>query len=612
MRRKQAEQLQAKAFTRRLLLLGGAQAAIVATIAGRLDFLQVHEADKYKLLADQNRINIRLLTPERGRILDRNGVPLADNRVNYRAMLIAEKSDDVLATLDEFDKIIPLDSHDRQRIERALSRAKSFDPVLIKDALDWEQVSAIELNIPNLPGVDIDIDRSRLYPYSATMAHVLGYVAAVAPAERNGDQLLEQPGFRIGKAGLEKTYDEPLRGEAGYSQLEVNSRGRIIRELGRTPAQKGEDLAMTIDCDLQQFAYQRMATELSASCAVMDIFTGDVLALASVPSYDPSAFYRGVTEDEWRTLINDVHRPLSNKCIAGQYAPGSTFKPMTALAALSTGIDPSFTALCTGSLELGNASFHCWKKEGHGEVDLRSAIKHSCDVYFYQLARKISIDPIAATARSFGLGSRTGLDLPGEKEGLIPDMAWKKATQGESWQGGETLVSAIGQGYILTTPLQLCVMMAQLANGGFKVVPRLGRPADGSIEPGAARTPLLGLEDRWLQAVLEGMDGVVNTPEGTAYRARIPIQGMEMGGKTGSAQVRHISAAERKSGVRKDETLPWNERDHALFIGFAPVGAPRYACAVVVEHGSHGASAAAPIARDLLIECQRRKIVSVA
>ncbi|HEX9449145.1 MAG TPA: penicillin-binding protein 2, partial [Dongiaceae bacterium] len=396
---------------------------------------------------------------------------------------------------------------------------------------------------------------------------------------------------------------------AGESQLEVNSVGRVIRELARQEGAPGADLVTTLDIGLQQFTHQRLAAELSGAAVIMDIFSGDVLAMASTPSYDPAAFYRGLTSGEWQELATDIYGPLTNKVTAGQYPPGSTFKLMTALAALKAGINPSATVFCSGVTVLGNARFHCWRKEGHGTQAMTDALKNSCDCYFYEMARRIGIDAIAEMARSFGFGQNESLDLPGEKPGLIPDRAWKKATIGESWHQGETLVNAIGQGFVQTTPLQLCVMAARIANGGYAVKPHLMRPAGDSElakVDGPSSFPSLGIDNDFLQIVRTGMDRVSNEERGTAFHARITIPGMELAGKTGSSQVRRITMAERSHGVRKNDDLPWNQRDHALFVCFAPVHAPRYACCVVVEHGGGGSLVAAPIARDIMIECQRR------
>jgi penicillin-binding protein 2 len=608
--KQQQQQSQQKVFTRRLAMLGGFKALMVATLAGRLYYLQVIEGEKYKLLSDENRINHRILFPPRGLIVDRFGIPLATNSPSYRAILVAEQTPNTQATLEAFSEIVPLSERDIARALREQQRTQDFKPITVKDDLDWDDVNAVELNLPDLPGVSIEIDQKRVYPFGGITSHILGYVAGPneKDVENDADPLLKQPGFHIGKNGLERQYDLPLRGAAGESQLEVNSFGRVIRELARQEGQPGGDLVTTLDVGLQQFAHQRISSELAGAAAVMDVYTGDLLALVSTPSYDPTAFYRGLTTDEWQELSNDIYGPLTNKAVAGQYAPGSTFKIMTALAALRAGVSPDDHVFCTGVTVLGSARFHCWKKEGHGSQDMVNGIKNSCDGYFYEIARRIGIDKIAETARMFGLGSAEGIDLPGEKAGLIPDSSWKKAVMGDVWHPGETLVAGIGQGFITTTPLQLCVMAARVANGGFAVKPRLVRRIsdEAQNDEGNPVFPSLGVPEEHLKIVRTGMDLVTNGDHGTAYRSRIDIPGMEMAGKTGTSQVRRITMAERARGVIKNQDLPWNQRDHALFIAFAPVHAPRYACSVVVEHGGGGSAVAAPIARDILIECQRR------
>lgn len=608
---KQQSQLLHRVFTRRVALLGAGQLALLSTLIGRMYFLQVVEADKYKMLSDENRINRRLLPPSRGLILDRFGLPLAANFPNYRAMLVAEQTPDLEQTLQDFAQLVPMTERERGKVMRERARNRAFMPIAVKEDLTWEQVAEVELNLPDLPGISIDVDQKRYYPYGGITSHILGYVASVSENDltQDADPLLQLPGFHIGRNGLEKQYDLSLRGKAGESQLEVNSVGRVIRELAREEGVPGEDLVTTLDIGLQEFAHQRLSSELSGAAVVMDIFSGDVLAMASTPSFDPAAFYRGLTSAEWQELTTDIYGPLTNKATAGQYPPGSTFKIVTALAALKAGISPSATVFCSGVTALGNARFHCWRKEGHGLQAMTDALKNSCDCYFYEMGRRIGIDAIADMARIFGLGQNEGLDLPGEKNGLIPDRAWKKATMGESWHQGETLVNAIGQGFVQTTPLQLCVMVSRLANGGYAVKPHLMRPASESDQlkaDGPSTFPTMGIDNDFLQVVRTGMDRVSNEERGTAYHARIAIPGMELAGKTGSAQVRRITMAERSHGVRKNEDLPWNQRDHALFVCFAPVHAPRYGCCVVVEHGGGGSAVAAPIARDIMIECQRR------
>lgn len=603
-----------RAFSRRALLLGGAQTLLLTGLAGRMYYLQVVEADRYKTLAEDNRISLRLLPPPRGRILDRFGLPLATNRQNFRVVLVREHAGDVEKVLTALSRLIALGEHDTKRVLREVSRKRGFVPVTVRENLTWDEVSRVEVNGPELPGVTIEMGQIRDYPFANSMAQVLGYVAAVAERDLTGDPLLELPGFRIGKNGIEQKYDASLRGSAGTKQVEVNAYGRVIRELSREEGKPGDELVLTVDGGLQTFVHQRLQGEKSAAAVVMDVENGDVLSLASVPSYDPNAFNIGLTVKQWNDLINDPLHPLTNKAIAGMYAPGSTFKMMVALAALKAGIRPDRKVFCPGYVTLGRSRFHCWKRHGHGWVDMHEGIQHSCDVFFYDISRKVGIDNIAAMANQFGLGEKVGLDLNGERGGVIPTRDWKLANIGEAWQGGETLVASIGQGFVLATPLQLATMVARIASGK-QVTPRLTRGVRADAEhldddAAAAEAPPefapLEVSEAHLSAIREAMDAVSNHPRGTAYRARIEEEGMELAGKTGTSQVRRITMAERAAGVTKNEQLPWRRRDHALFVSFAPVHKPRYCCAVVVEHGGGGSTVAAPIARDILLETQRR------
>ena len=580
---------------------------LLSLLAGRMYQLQVIESDKYTTLAEENRINLRLLPPPRGRILDRYGRPLAINQENYRVSLVAEQVQDVDAILNALSRIISLGDHERQRIMREVRRRRGFVPVTVRENLEWEDVSRIEVNAPDLPGLSIEVGQSRQYPFAHDFSHVLGYVSAVSEKELTGDPLLELPGFKIGKNGIERVFDLNLRGKAGNSQVEVNAVGRVIRELSRQEGAPGDDLRLTIDRDLQKLAAARLKKEKSAAAVVMDIHNGDILVLSSVPGFDPNEFVTGLSSRSWRQLVNDPYTPLINKAISGLYAPGSTFKMIVALAALEANIiGPDHKVFCRGHTQLGNARFHCWKRHGHGWQDMYDALKNSCDVYFYDIANRIGVDRIAEMAEKFGMGAKTGVDLPSEKGGVIPTRAWKKAVIGEAWQQGETLISGIGQGFILTTPLQLAVMTARLANGGLAVTPRLVRPAGTEAADDTPEFKSLGVSRRALEIVREGMNQVTNVRGGTAYEARIGEEGMEMSGKTGTAQVRRISKAERETRVLTKHERPWRERDHALFVGYAPSDNPRYAVAVVLEHGGSGSKVAAPIARDLLLATQKR------
>jgi penicillin-binding protein 2 len=588
-------------FTRRALLLGAGQLGLFGLLAARLYYLQVIDADKYSLLAENNRINHRLLPPERGRIFDRHDVPLARNSPTYRVQVVREQAGDVAATLRALGRLITLEP---ELVAEVLAKARAkrrFVPILVREDLTWAEVAKIAVNAHELPGITLDSGLLRDYPAGAVTAHVLGYVAPVAERDLTGEALLELPEFRIGKNGIERVYDQYLRGTAGTSRFEVDAVGREIRELEREEATPGQDLGLTLDLDLQRYGDERLGREQSASAVVLDVRNGDILALVSQPSFPPEAFTNGLSHETWRALSTDPMTPLLNKAIAGQYPPGSTFKMMVALAALEAGvIDPDHEVYCPGYTMLGGHKFHCWKKYGHGKLRLVGAITHSCDVYFYDIARKVGVDAIAAMARRFGLGERLGVDLPGERGGLIPDKAWKEAALGERWQGGETLIVGIGQGFVLATPLQLAAMAAQIANGGQRIRPRLVRRAEDAATGEAGPAATLGVSEWALHFVKKGMYEVVNGERGTARASRLPDPTVAMAGKTGTSQVRRISRSQRITGVIKNEEKPWVERDHALFVAYAPFDAPRYAVAVVVEHGGGGCKIAAPIARDIM------------
>lgn len=593
-------------LTRRAAVLGGLKLAGLSALVGRLYYLQVVESARFTMLAEENRISLRLVAPSRGTIVDRFGAPLAMNQQNYRVVVVSERTRNIQDTLDKISKIVPLTDGDRRRVMRELHRKRRFVPVTVRENLTWEQVATIEMNTPDLPGVAIEVGEIRHYPEADATAHILGYVGAVSEAELNGDPVLSLPGFRIGKAGMEKYHEKALRGTAGTSQLEVNAVGRVIRELSRDEGQPGREVQLTIDIGLQKFVQQRLGQEVSAAAVVMDVHTGGIYALCSHPSYDPNQFTMGISAELWEELLSNQATPLNNKAVAGQYPPGSTFKPVVALAALESGIiSRNHTVFCPGHMDLGDHRFHCWKKGGHGTVDVVGALRHSCDVWFYDVSRRIGIDRIAEMANRFDMGQLTGLDLPHERPGLIPSIDWKKGALGKPWAQGETLIAAIGQGYVLSTPMQLVAMTARLANGGFAVKPHLTKQIK-ALSGEQTTWPPIGVKKENLDLVLRGLYEVTNAPNGTAYKSRITEPGYEMAGKTGSAQVRRITMAERSTGVKKNEDLPWRERDHALFISYAPVSSPRYACAVFVEHGGGGSTAAAPIARDILLECQKR------
>lgn len=584
-------------FRRRAVVLGAGQLAVMGALGGRLWQLQVDRGSDYALKAEDNRVNQRLLVPPRGRILDRNGAVLAANVPTYRVRVIREQAKDLGRILGLLGELVPLPPDIVATVLAEARRQRAFVPIPVRDDLSWDEVSRIAVRTPDLPGVVLDAGLVRAYPHAQSLAHVLGYTGAPSEAdvEADPDPLLGLPDTRIGRSGIERQYDRSLRGQAGVSRFEVNVVGREIREIDRRDGEPGQDLTLGLDLRLQEFCNQRLATEIAAACVVIDVRSGALLALASVPTFDPRSFATGLSDAGWASLRDDPRKPLLDKCVRGQYPPGSTFKSITALAGLEAGvITPDTRIACTGKTWMGRAAFHCWKERGHGRLDLLQAIGQSCDCYFYEVARRTGIDRLAAMGRRFGLGEPVGIDLPGERPGLMPTSQWKKAATGETWQRGETLVCGIGQGFVLTTPLQLAVMTARMANGGRAVTPWLGR------DPNAGEPPPIGIDPEHLGIVLRGMREVVHGGRGTARSAALGLPGIEIGGKTGTAQVRRITKAERAAGRHKRKDIPWIERDHALFVGFAPFAEPRYAVSVLIEHGISGSKAAAPVARDIL------------
>ncbi len=589
--------------SRRAALLLAAQGGVAAVLVMRLHRLQIEEADRYRLLADENRINIRLLPPPRGLIFDANGIEVAGNVPNYRAVIVAEEARDLDAVLDRLARLVPISTRERADLKREIRRSGAFVPIAVAENLDWEDVARISLNAPALPGVSAEVGLLRHYPFGSDLVHVVGYVGPVSDYDlrriEDPDPLLRIPRFQIGKYGLEREMDPVLRGKAGFSRIEVNAAGRIMRELERKEGEPGKDVQLTIDLGLQNFAEARMAGE-SAAAVVIDTRSGDIRALASTPAFDPNLFVRGISATRYRALLEDPYRPLTNKAVSGAYPPGSTFKMIVALAALEAGeIDAAERIFCPGFYEVGNQRFHCWKRGGHGRLDLVGAIEQSCDVFFYEIARRTGIERIAAMARRFGFGAAFDLPLSAIADGLVPDKGWKQARYGRPWQVGDTVNAGIGQGYVLATPLQLALMSARLASGRA-LVPRLLMSVGGEVmQP--AEAPPLELPAGHLALVRKGMFRVVNGRRGTARRARTVREEYAFVGKTGTSQVRIITREERARGITHNDDLPWERRDHALFVAFGPWRNPTHAVAVVVEHGGSGSKAAAPIARDILL-----------
>ena len=602
-------------FTRRALVLGGAQAVLLTALAGRLYQLQVVETDRFATMAEENRINMRLLAPSRGQIFDRSGVPLAVNRNNFRAMATSDRGRGADLLVERLDQIFSLGETEKVRLLRELRRSRNAQPIVVRENLGWEEVARLEFNAPDLPGVFIDLGQSRDYPEGELMSHIVGYTGRVADEDLAGrdDPVLQLATMRFGKKGVERSLEDDLRGRAGAVQVEVNAVGRVVRELERTEGQPGANALLTIDLDIQRFAAEKMKEHQSGSVVVLDVITGDVIAMVSTPGFDPTTFARGITQGEWRDLLDNPERPLHNKAIAGVYPPGSTYKMVTALAALDAKvIDPWTRLACPGYLELGKIKFHCWLKGGHGSTNVSEAIAMSCDCFFYEAARRAGIDRVSDMAQRLGFGKVSELGLPGESAANQPTRVWKQEKIGKAWQHGDTFNLGIGQGYMTATPLQLAIMTARIANGGYEVQPNLllakATPREELVPP-PPRTkptaPSLRLNPQHLAIVRQGMSDVVNSSQGTANALRVKQPELTYAGKTGTAQVKRITEREREMGITQ-ASLPWHLRHHALFVCYGPVDNPRYACAVIVEHGQAGGATAGPIGRDVLIETMKR------
>ncbi|MGJ8604477.1 MAG: penicillin-binding protein 2 [Marivita sp.] len=591
-------------ISRRGLILGGVQLAFAGALGLRMQHLQVDQADEFRLLAEENRINIRLIPPTRGQVFDRNGVILAANEPSYRITMVKEDAGDVDDVIARLSALVELDEDELNRALTEMQRSAPFLPVTVAERVTWDDISRVAVNAPALPGVTPEVGLSRIYPRRGDFAHVVGYVGPVSERDlaryETPDPVLRIPRFQIGKVGIEARHEEALRGRAGAKRVEVNAVGRVMRELDRREGTPGADMQLTVDSALQSYVQARLGDE-SASVVVMDVNNGDLLGIASSPSYDPNKFVRGISVADFGELRDNDHRPLASKTVQDAYPPGSTFKMVTVLAALDAGVvAPDETVWCPGHMEVAGRRFHCWKRAGHGHMNLEQSLRESCDVYYYDLALKVGIERIAETARRLGLGEAFGIGMSAVTEGLVPNKDWKERERGAGWVIGDTVNASIGQGFVLSSPLQLAVMTARLATGKG-VSPRLVRRMGGT-ETAIADAPDLGYNENHLRQIRRAMYAVTNNRQGTAYGSRIIEEAFRMAGKTGTSQVRNITLAERARGVTRNEDLPWNRRDHALFVNYAPYDAPKIAVSVVVEHGGGGSAAAAPIGRDVTLQ----------
>jgi len=592
-----SENIKSRVFQRRLFLLAGFKSALFLALLGRLYHLQMMRSEEYKTFSDSNRMKLSLIPSLRGKILDRNGHILADNRNFYRVVLDSEysKKGAVGNTLAKLTNLLGLTPEMKAHLLQKAAKQPRGTPMMIKEQLSWKEVAKIKVNSPDLPGVSIDVGQMRSYPLKDYACHLLGYLGPVSKKEITTNPLLNHPDFKIGRSGIERQHENVLRGKVGVKRMEVNAYGISVRELSREPSHPGQKLSLTIDKELQLFAGKRLEGT-SGSVTVMLIASGDILALASSPSFDPNVFTYQSTQEYLQTLNENLDKPFINKAIESTYPPGSTFKLAVTLAALGRGVNPDSQVYCPGHFRLGRRVFNCWKKGGHGHMTMHQALQHSCNTYFYTISKKIGIEPIAQMARKLGFGEVHDIGLSSQKSGLVPDSAWKKKRFKEVWQKGDTLNVGIGQGYLSATPIQLAVMAARVA-GGTVVAPRLTTGME------ALSFADLDIPSRHLELVRQGMISVVNVPGGTAYGSRIRKENLSMAGKTGTSQViskKNFRQLEKK--LTDDELR--RSKNHALFVGFAPVTHPRYAISVVIEHGGGGSVAAAPVARDVMEKIQ--------
>ena len=592
-------------LSRRGLIIGGLQTAFIAGLAVRMRKLQVEDASEYRLLADENRINIRLIAPARGEIYDRNGKVIARNEQSFRITIVKEDAGDIEQTLYSLSNLIKISQNDAKRVFDEIERSAPFLPVTVRDQLSFEEIARIATNSPILPGVSVEQGLSRVYPLIESYAHVVGYVGPVSDNDlKDGNEsnpLLKIPRFQVGKVGIERQFEDVLRGSAGVMKVEVNALGRVMRNLDRKEGKPGSNIQLTVDTELQAYIQARLGSE-SASAVVMNCKNGEILAIASSPSYDPNKFVKGISYSDFNELRDNEFRPLASKTVQDAYPPGSTFKIVTALAALEANIiSPKDNFSCDGKMEISNRFFHCWKKGGHGEMDLAKSLIESCDVYFYELALKVGIERINEMATQLGLGIQHDVPMSAITKGLVPSREWKLKNREQDWLVGDTVNASIGQGYVLSSPLQLAVMAARLASGR-NVKPMLTKSINGQNVHDDKEFEDLKVDKANLNIIRKALFKASNDRRGTGYGSRIINNKYRMAGKTGTSQVRNITDAERENGVTKNEDLPWKRRDHALFINFAPYNDPEIAVSVVVEHGGAGSKSAAPIARDITLQ----------
>ena len=613
--------IKSKLISRRMFLLSIGKAAVVVGIIGRLISLQINESKKYKTLSDKNRFREWKLAPERGVIKDYFNQEIASNRQVYQIHLIPENARSINELFFRLKSILNITDRKIFSIKKKIKKQKPWEPIIISDNLNWSEFSRINLFLNELPGVEPIVSVARVYKDKSS-AHILGYVSQVSAKDLKNKKYLKEmavSGIAVGKTGLERRLDEEIIGEVGFQRYEVNAFGKRIKQIQIDQGQAGKNYKTTLDLEIQKYTSE-ILEDKAASVCVMDVYNGDIVSLVSSPIYDPNTFVHGVEKDYWDSLISNERKPLINKALSGLYPPGSTIKTLVALSALENKIvSPLKSVKCTGKIEMHGEKFHCWKKKGHGIVNMRSAIKRSCDVYFYEIARKLGVDRLSVTAKKFGLGEKVLKDFSEERSGVVPNTSWKKKYIGQNWYIGETLHTGIGQGYFQSTPIQLCLMTAQIANGGFKIKPRIifdkkkndlkeylkfkkenpDQPLPQNLLLNNLDLKPLFKNQENIKIIQDAMFSSSNEPGGTSYRSRLEDKKFTFAGKTGSSQIKKFTEEQREAEV-KQENIPYKSRDHALFIAYAPVSDPKYAISVVVEHGGSGSKAAAPIAKKVI------------
>ncbi len=578
-------------YNRRTFFLFLFKLSLFTAVGWRIYNIQILDSSKYQTLSKKNQIDLEIIFPLRGKIFDRNNILIAENEKVYDVYLIPENTKSINNTLNLLSKFIDIDFAKRRKIIELTSRVKKFEKIKIFENISWSNLEKIETNKYNLEGIFITEDYLRIYPYKEVFSHLLGYISKPNQKELSLPFISKMPNLDIGKEGLEKSFNPLLVGKAGQREIEVNSTGRIIREISKVDSIQGKELHLSVDSRIQEYAVNLLKSYRAGSINVINIKNGEILCMASTPTYDPNKIIKKPNKEYWESILSNSLSPLTNRSLQGLYSPGSTFKMIVAIAGLKYGvISSNSTHSCSGKIEFGDRLYHCWKTNGHGKMDVTDAITQSCDVFFYEISKKLGIDKIAKVAEDFGLGQIFDISMPNQKKGIIPSKKWKKTTLGESWYAGETLISGIGQGFVLTSPFQLAVMTSIIASDGKVVEPTIVKSKNTNFKTNSNYL-------KEIKIIKKAMFKVVNENKGTAFKSR--LKDVKFAGKTGTSQVRSISLAERESDEFRKKEQEWKNRDHALFVGYIPYDDPEYAISVIIEHGGSGASTAAPIAKQV-------------